>query len=191
MPWEVEADKIVGVGMKKEPSGKISESQQDGLLAEYNALRSEILKRIELRNSIMFGTLTFAGVLLSFGLTTPTLALIYVIISMFLASAWVQSDVIISNIGHYIREKLESPQTGLRWETHRQKARTVQVSKTWFQPSAVSSSGGVFLVTQAVAILIAFSNLESFSVLEWVLSAIAIVCFFLTFYFFQFASRKN
>jgi hypothetical protein len=177
--------------MKKEPSGKISESQHDGLLAEYNALRSEILKRIELRNSILFGTLTFAGVLLGFGLTTPTLALIYVIISAFLAAAWVQSDVIISNIGHYIREKLETPENGLRWETFRQKERTVSARKKIFQPSAVFSTGGVFLVTQAVAILIALSNFGHFALLEWVLSAVAVICFFLTFYFFQFASRKN
>jgi hypothetical protein len=181
----------VGVGMKKESSANISESQRDGLLAEYNALRSEILKRIELRNSIMFGTLTFAGVLLGFGLTTPTLALIYVIISMFLAAAWVQSDVIISNIGRYILEKLETPQTGLRWETQRQKERTESSKRKTFQPSAVFSTGGVFLVTQAVAILIALSNLETFAILEWVLSAVAVICFFLTFYFFQFASRKN
>lgn len=177
--------------MKKEPSEKVSESQHDGLLAEYNALRSEILKRIELRNSIVFGALTFAGVLLSFGLTTPSLALIYVIISMFLASAWVQSDVIISTIGHYIREKMEGPQTGLRWETQRQKDRAVYEKKSAFRPSAVFSSGGVFLVTQAVAILIAFTNLESFAMLEWILSVVAVICFFLTFYFFQFASRKN
>ncbi|MFZ5857514.1 MAG: hypothetical protein ACOYZ6_11840 [Chloroflexota bacterium] len=177
--------------MKKEPSGKIPESQLDGLLAEYNALRSEILKRIELRNSIMFGTLTFAGVLLGFGLTTPSLALIYVIISMFLAAAWVQSDVIVSNIGHYIREKLETPQTGLRWETQRQKERAASGKKNAFRPSAVFSTGGVFLVTQAVAILIAFSNFRDFALLEWVLSTVAVGCFFLTFYFFQFASRKN
>lgn len=177
--------------MKKEPNNTLSNSQLDGLLAEYNALRSEILKRIELRNSIQFGTLTFAGVLLGFGLTTPTLALIYVIISMFLAAAWVQSDVIISNIGHYILEKLETPQTGLRWETQRQKERAASAKKRVFQPSAVFSTGGVFLVTQAVAILIALSNLEIFTLLEWVLSAVAVTCFFLTFYFFQFASRKN
>jgi hypothetical protein len=177
--------------MKKEPNEKISVSQRDGLLAEYNALRSEILKRIELRNSIMFGTLTFAGVLLSFGLTTPTLALIYVIISTFLAAAWVQSDVIISNIGHYIREKLENPENGLRWETFRQKERTAFAKKRVFQPSAVFSTGGIFLVTQAVAILIALSNLGNFALLEWVLCFVAVLCFFLTFYFFQFASRKN
>jgi hypothetical protein len=177
--------------MKKETTNKIPNVPKDGLLAEYNALRSEIIKRVELRNSIQFGTLTFAGLLLSFGLTTPTLALIYVIISMFLAAAWVQSDVIISELGRYIRENLESPETGLQWETHRQKLRTASTKKRSFQPSAVFSTGGVFLVTQAVAILIALSNLKAFALLEWMLSAVAIISLFLTFYFFQFASRKN
>ena len=110
---------------------------------------------------------------------------------MFLAAAWVQSDVLISDLGRYIREKLETPQTGLYWETQRQKDRLASMSSRRFRPSVVFSTVGVFLVTQAVAILIAFSNLHAFTPLEWVLGAVAIIAILLTIYFFQYASRQN
>jgi amino acid transporter len=177
--------------MKKSSDNRISDSQRASILAEYNALRSEILKRIELRNSIQFGTLSFAGVLLGFGIATPTLALIYVIIATFLAAAWVQSDVVISELGCYIREQLESSQIGLQWETHRQRERLAALRKKKFQPSVVFSTGGIFLVTQAVAILIAFSNIRQFTLLEWILSTIAVIGILVTAYFFQYASRQN
>jgi len=66
--------------MKENADDKLPNQKFDGLLAEYNTLRAEILKRIEIRNAIVFGTLTFAGVLLSLGLAKPSLPLIYVII---------------------------------------------------------------------------------------------------------------
>jgi hypothetical protein len=177
--------------MKKETGNSMTDVQRAGLLAEYNALRAEILKRIELRNSIQFGTLTFAGVLLGFGIATPTLALIYVIISAFLAAAWVQSDVVISDLGRYIRDRLENPQTGLHWETQRQQDRLASAQNKKFQPSVVFSTGGVFLVTQAVAVLIAFSNVRAFTPLEWILSAVGVIGILSTIYFFQYASRQN
>ncbi len=177
--------------MTKEKEKDITDSQRAGMLAEYNALRSEILKRIDLRNSIQFGTLTFAGVLLGFGISTPTLALIYVIISSFLAAAWVQSDVVISDLGKYIRDRLENSQTGLHWETYRQQDRLASVQNKIIQPSVVFSTGGVFMVTQAVAILIAFSNIGSFALLEWTLSIVAVIGILTTIYFFRYASRQN
>jgi hypothetical protein len=57
--------------MKKETNNNNPNSKINGLLAEYNALRSEILKRIELRNSILFGTLTFAGVIIRIWFGNP------------------------------------------------------------------------------------------------------------------------
>ena len=177
--------------MEKGADDRLPNQQFNGLLAEYNTLRSEILKRIEIRNTIVFGTLTFAGVLLSFGLTTPTLALIYPMISMFLAAAWVQSDVLVSELGRYIREELEHPDIGLQWETYRHQSRIVE-TKTWkFRPTVVFSTGGIFLITQTVALLIAFSKFQIFTILEWILSGVAIICLLLTTYFFQISYRRG
>ena len=129
--------------MEKENQQPIPDQLFNEYMAEYNTLRSEIVRRIEIRNSIVFGVLTFAGVLLSFGLEIPTLAIIYTIISMFLAAAWVQSDVMISGIGCYIREKIEPDARGLNWETYRQQARLEDSQRRGIHPSVVFSTSGI------------------------------------------------
>jgi hypothetical protein len=121
----------------------------------------------------------------------PTLAIIYIIISMFLAAAWVQSDVMVSNIGCYIREKIEPDTQGLNWETYRQQARMEDAQRRSIQPSVVFSTSGIFFITQTIALVIAFSNVRSFSLLDWALSIVAVFCELLTIYFFIFASREN
>ncbi|HEY9087911.1 MAG TPA: hypothetical protein VIO36_07065 [Anaerolineaceae bacterium] len=165
--------------------------KMEGLLAEYKTLRDEILRRVELRNTITFGTLTFAGALLSLGLENPSLPLIYVLISTFLAAAWVQCDTLISWLGQYIRENLECPENGLRWETFRHANRVEQAKKKEFRPTAVFSSGGVFLITQAVALLIALSQMAAFTALEWALGALAVAGLVLTAFFFRLSSRSE
>ena len=164
---------------------------EPGSIAEYNTLRTEILKRIEIRNSIVFGTLTFASALMGFGLTIPSLAIIYVIISMFLAAAWVQSDLLVSDIGCYIRENFEIPGSGLYWETYRQECREQNVKDRTLKPGMAFSSGGVFIVTQIIALAVAFSQLDIFTLLDWGLSIVALLCMFLTIYFFAMAARRN
>jgi hypothetical protein len=177
--------------MNENPFDPLTDRQFGGVLAEYATLREEILKRMELRNSIVFGTLTFAGVLLSFGLNTPTLAFIYIVISMFLAAAWVHSDVVISELGCYIREHLESPETGLNWETCRYENRLVEAKTKTFRPNIILSSGGVFLITQAVALIVAFVKYQGFALLEWILGGVAILCMLLTMSLFWFSGRRG
>jgi hypothetical protein len=162
----------------------------EGILAEYNVLRAEILKRIEIRNSIVFGTLTFAGVLLGFGLSNAKLALIYPVISLFLAAAWVQNDVLISDLGRYIRDHLETSPIGLKWETHRQHTR-VSKKRDWKQPSAALSSGGVFFITQLVAMIVAISQYSAFTELEYILLFIAVLCVLFTIYYFRYSAKRN
>lgn len=177
--------------MEEDPQESISEQPLPGRMAEYGTLRDEILRRMEMRNSIVFGTLTFTGALLGFGLETPALALLYPIIAMFLAAAWVQNDTVISNLGRYIRENLEDAQTGLRWETERQKNRLREAQSGKIYPSAIFSSEGVFLITQGMALLIGFANQPRFTILEWGLSAAAVICVLLTIAFFHYSSINN
>jgi hypothetical protein len=176
--------------MKIKKQDSLSKIQKEGLITEYNALRSEILRRIDLGNTIIIGTLTFAGVMFGLGITNPILALLYIIISMFLAAAWVQSDVVISQIGRYIRENIERADIGLHWETYLQKTRKEASNQRWkLQPSAIFSMGGVILFTQIVAIMIATSNYQNFTILEWLLSSVALICFFITIHFYRFSKR--
>jgi hypothetical protein len=66
-------------------------NQQAGWEMEYQALRTEIVERIGIRNQIMLATLTLAGIMLSFGVTNPSIAFVFPIIATFLAAAWPQS----------------------------------------------------------------------------------------------------
>lgn len=177
--------------MDQNPAEESSERKNNEYLAEYNSLRSEIVTRIGIRNSIVFGTLTFAGVLLSLGLQTPMLAVIYTIISMLLAAAWVQSDVMISEIGRYIRNRIEKESVGLNWETFRQECRLREVKSAKIRPSVVFSTSGIFISTQMVALFIALSQFLTFNTMDWILCGVAVICSAVTANFFRIAYKQD
>jgi hypothetical protein len=101
------------------PTDNAASDAQAGLRMEYTALREEIVKRIELRAQILFGSLTVAGVLLGFSSSTPLGVLVYPIIAAFLAAAWSQNDIRIKQLSKYVREHIEDKVPGLAWEQHR------------------------------------------------------------------------
>ncbi len=145
-----------------------------GIQLEYNALRSEILKRIELRQQIVALTLTLAGVFLSFALTVESVALIYPPLAMFLAFSWAQNDYRIRAMASYIRERLEGQPTGLGYETYTQLGRAERKNLGAWRFVVISHSG-IFLVTQLMAVGIELSKSTPFSALEWVLSLIDVI----------------
>jgi len=155
-----------------------------GIELEYISLRGEILKRIELRQQIISVTLTLAGVFLGFGLTTDTVALVYPPLAAFLAFGWAQNDFRIRDLATYIRTHLESPETGLVYETQVQKAReNGQGLGTW--RFVVLSHSGIFIFTQLMAVIIELAKYgplaqatQSFSPLTWfllIIDAVAIL----------------
>ena len=86
------------------------------LLAEYEALRAEILKRTEIQHQLISLALIATGTFLTIGSATATLA--YPILAIFLAAAWIQSDVRIGQLGAYIKKRIEERLFGsnLGWE---------------------------------------------------------------------------
>ncbi|NWG07449.1 MAG: hypothetical protein HXY35_12270 [Chloroflexi bacterium] len=147
-----------------------------GVELEYNSLRNEILKRIELRQQLISITLTLAGVFLSFGLATDLVALIYPPLAAFLAIGWVQNDRAIQNLAIYIREKLETRPIGLGYETYIQQKRE-RSKKLGGRRFIVMSHAGIFLFTQLMALGIELSKSVSFpfSFLKWALLVIDLV----------------
>jgi hypothetical protein len=77
-------------------------NRQVGLQLEYATLRDEIIKRIELRTQILFGTLTLAGVLFGFASSKTLGVLAYPIVAAFLATAWSQNDIALKHAAKYI-----------------------------------------------------------------------------------------
>jgi uncharacterized membrane protein YqaE (UPF0057 family) len=124
-----------------------------GLEMEYTTLRTEILQRIGLRQQVISISLTLAGIFLSVGLTNELVSLIYPPLAMLLAFGWAQNDFRIRETGGYIREYLESPESGLAYETLTQKYRqSAKGLGAW--RFVVISHGGMFLLTQVMAVVV-------------------------------------
>jgi len=145
---------------------------------EYNSLRAEILKRIELRQQLISITLTLAGVFLGIGLGTESVALIYPPLAMFLAFGWAQNDFRIRNLAEYIRKNLESPATGLRYE-HTVQAGRMDNKGLGSWRFVVISHIGIFLFTQAMALLIELArigfNVTRLTLTQWILLGIGLL----------------
>ena len=75
-------------------------TRSEAIALEYNTLRGEIQKRIELRHQIVSATLAIAGAFIGVGVTNGILALIYPPIAIFLAIGWAQNDVRIYHMAH-------------------------------------------------------------------------------------------
>lgn len=130
---------------------KIDIGKMPGYGWEYSALRSEILKRIEMRQQIISITLTLAGIFLSFGLTNEMVTLVYPPLAMFLAFSWAQNDFRIRRTAGYIRKNLESLEIGLKYESAMHEDRIIDTSlSTW--RFVVISHSGIFLLTQILAV---------------------------------------
>lgn len=161
-------------------------SQQ--VLAEYTALRNEIIKRIEMRQQLLTFTLVGAGTLMTLGATEGRAAevlLIYPILAFFLALGWTHNDVRIGELGGYLKEhveqKLQTMKTGksvtapkgIWWEHYvtelkKRQATQAKRKKVW---SAIISlprrivlkatevaASGVFFCTQILALIIVFQK---------------------------------
>ena len=72
-----------------------ADTSVDFLIAEYSALREEILKRTELQHQLILAALVAVGTFLSVGLETNSvlIMLLYPILALFLATAWEQNNI--------------------------------------------------------------------------------------------------
>ena len=155
------------------------------MLAEYNALRDEILKRVELQQQILSLTLVIFGTILTFGLQvhSASIILLYPLLSLFLAASWRHDGLTVKRISIYIRDQIEAPigENTLGWE-HRARRRQKSQSKFTFLSAKGAFAGGfnflsargVFAGTSLLATLLAipFAKVD---VVDMFLFALAIV----------------
>ena len=130
---------------------KIDHGVNPGYGWEYSAIKSEMLKRIEMRQQLISITLTLAGIFLSFGLTSEMVTLVYPPLAMFLAFGWSQNDFCIRRMARYIRENLEGLKIGLHYETIMQEGRLNDSGMATWRFLVISHSG-IFLFTQIMAV---------------------------------------
>lgn len=122
-------------------------------LAEYSALRAEILKRFEIQFQLVSlaviaaGTIFIAGIQSSDHRVGAVLTLGYPILALFLATAWGHNDRRVWQLGTYIREHIETALgvDRLGWEHH-------HVAATLGPRYVLHAMKGVFLGTEVFAI---------------------------------------
>ena len=159
-----------------------------GIEIEFNALRNEVLKRIEIREHISQITLGLAGVFQSVGLANPVIAFIYPTLSFFLAVGWAQNDIRIRQLGNYIRNKLEPALPGLAWESHRKNIEEQTRTSLWH--FVILSHGGIFVTTQIMAIGIGIFKF-TYTLIEQVLLGVDLLSILLTFILLEYVRRAS
>lgn len=132
---------------------EISESQ---LLAEYDALRSEIIHRMRYRIQILSLAIIVLGAIFAFNRDNgPNILLYYPLFGFFVAAGWANNDYRIKEIGDYIRNHIEEKLPGLNWERYffdlnkkeRPKGTRRQLRAT------ILSASGILVCTQCLSII--------------------------------------
>src|SRR5690348_1002208 len=144
------------------------------LLAEYNALREEILKRMELQHQVMFLALPVFGTILGVGIQfrASSIVLLYPIIAVFLAATWAWNHRRVRELGAYIRVRIEARvgQTHMGWESY-----ISQISHPRLGSLNFIASRGIFLETSVIAIVVAIP-IANFDTIEILLFILAVLC---------------
>jgi sucrose-6-phosphatase len=133
-------------------TSNVSKEATDFLLAEYAALRAEILNRTEIQHQLISLALIAAGTFLTVGLQgSPTVTLAYPILAVFLAAAWAQNDTRVHQIGLYIKKRIEKRilEAGLGWEHAVPSTRIGRLGSL-----TLLASRGVFVGTEIMAVSI-------------------------------------
>lgn len=142
------------------------------LIEQYTSLRSEIEKRIDIRQQILALTLLVAGTFLTVGVqpAVPEVVLLfYPLIAMFLGAIWEHNDLRVGQINFYIRTEVEKHlgALGPGWETFRSKTfpsrrKRHKSRQLEHRPPLTPRPGlivfatrGMFFTTPALAIIVA------------------------------------
>jgi hypothetical protein len=141
--------------MKDTPATSEPKEAASFLLAEYTALRNEILKRIEIQHQLISLALIAAGTFITLSKqASTTVILAFPVLALFLAIAWSHSEVRIRQIAVYIlciEDKLLGGNRG--WEH----MRGLLISEK-LGSRMVFASRGIFIGTQILAIIIVLAE---------------------------------
>lgn len=145
---------------------------------EYVTLREEVLKLLEQRGTLLSITVTLAAAFLGLGWGTggAVAILLYPPIAALVAAIWAQGEIRIRHIQGYIRDVLETRIAGLGWEHYSRQ----QASRG--MPLDIMAIGGVFLLTQCLAILLGifrFNPSDPVQIILFIIDFVAIAALFL------------
>jgi 8-oxo-dGTP diphosphatase len=138
----------------------LASGQRTEILAEYSALREEILKHADMRLQLLYFTLVVASAFMGVGtqFNEPNVLLVYPILAAFLAAAWAHSDIRSGQLGEYVRTHIESSLPGTGWEAYLRREYTKRYQKV---PSCLLKYlvefyiGGVLVATEGLSVFLA------------------------------------
>ncbi len=121
---------------------------------EYNNLRAEILKRVEIRYQLLALTVTVFGALLAFGSQTKNAGpiLLYPVLALCLAISWRSNLHNVWKLSDYIIEHIEAKvgESNMYWESYCKSSR----QETRTEKYLAYGSKGIFVLTEILALLI-------------------------------------
>ncbi len=146
------------------------EEKSEFVLAEYVALREEILQNGKTQFEIVAVAIVVAGTFLTFGMQTSIVfseaaLLVYPPLVTLLSAAWSFIDVDTGLVGEYIRDHIE--RNGMGWERHLQEVSAEgKIAKVGQMRLRTFAVRGIFLGTQILAIALAIVRLD-FPSYDW------------------------
>lgn len=142
-----------------QPNIAITTERRSEILAEYNALRGEILNRFGERHQILTFSIAILGAILTLSKdATGVVLLAYPILSTFLAIGWSHADYRIAEIAKYIRDEIEPQVPGIQWERTLSEKRRTKSIKRHFRPAELSAAG-IFVGTEILSLGLAYPKL--------------------------------
>jgi hypothetical protein len=125
------------------------ESSHDGALAEFTALRQEILNRSTAQQNVLALQLSTSGALFGFALakgSRATLLLIVPVLSYLLLTRYLMHTATISDISRYIRDELDGRVPGgLGWESYWRRQPSRLPLSWWRHPNTMLFPGSAGL----------------------------------------------
>ena len=152
------------------------------IMTEYDALRAEILKRIELMHQVASLGLLVPGTIFAFGFQTQdaNIILLYPLLSLVLSLLWSQHDRRTRECGYYINSYIESRfEKAMNWEHFMDSTRTVH---RLFDRDSIWAAIGIFAGTAVLAIVVGIPIALKFGTVVplWILLSTAILAIVLT-----------
>ncbi len=131
---------------------------------EYESLRDEIIKRIEIRQQLIYTTITISGVILGFGINTSNLSFIFPPLAFALTLMWAQNDLRALQISDYLHS-FENVESRLGWITYYKKVQGKSSFKIGW-PVSILAPGSMFVLTTVMSVGIGLSHFNC-SILSW------------------------
>lgn len=145
---------------------------------EYNALREEILKRIELSIQLIGANFTIVAAFLAFGVNNNPVVLCLPITSMLIAMVYINNSYYIQTISRFISDKYQVENEEIDWESYVNEQKRNAV-RSIHRLSVLIGAPAIFIISSIVALTVGMIN-YGHTMLEKVLMVLGFIAVLVT-----------